>query len=174
MTFRKLASSSLCPRCASGEETMNHLFRECPYGESCHIPFLHCSQIQSLLSGLPRSWLFSLWNNVEFFVLRSGPSRGTGTPVSMTKQADQVRRFYIKELDGVRKETQSISKVNMKWSNPLGHVVKINFDGASDERTKHSASGVVARDGSGHVLITSTELHEGVASAFAAKAIACR
>ncbi|KAA3469148.1 reverse transcriptase [Gossypium australe] len=62
----------------------------------------------------------------------------------------------------------------MKWRHPPGQTVKINFDGVFDERRSQSASGVVVGDMNGHVLLTKTGLHNGVASAFAAEAIACR
>ncbi|KAA3465335.1 reverse transcriptase [Gossypium australe] len=91
-----------------------------------------------------------------------------------SKEMVSFVRSYIKELDGVKEETQITSKVKTKWQNPSGPIVKINFDEAFDERTKQLASGIVARDSSGHVLISSTDLHQGVASAFAAEAIAYR
>lgn len=55
-----------------------------------------------------------------------------------------------------------------------GQFVKINFDVAFDENVRQSAVGIVARDSQGNALLSSTELHHQVASAFAAEAIACR
>ncbi|KAH1063899.1 hypothetical protein J1N35_028886 [Gossypium stocksii] len=52
--------------------------------------------------------------------------------------------------------------------------VKINFDAAFNDKTHLSASGVVVRDSRGIVLLSSSEIHRGVASAFAEEAIACR
>ncbi|MFQ6659504.1 hypothetical protein Gotur_028382 [Gossypium turneri] len=45
---------------------------------------------------------------------------------------------------------------------------------AFDENVRQSAVGIVARDSQGNALLSITELHHQVASAFAAEAIACR
>ncbi|MFQ6636056.1 hypothetical protein Gotur_013265 [Gossypium turneri] len=60
------------------------------------------------------------------------------------------------------------------WKHPPGQFVNINFDAAFDENVRQSAVGVVARDSQGNALLSITELHHQVASAFAAEAIACR
>ncbi|KAG8496152.1 hypothetical protein CXB51_009143 [Gossypium anomalum] len=52
--------------------------------------------------------------------------------------------------------------------------VKINFDGAFDERNQQSVSGIVVRDSKGLVLISCSELYRGVVSPFAVEALACR
>lgn len=52
--------------------------------------------------------------------------------------------------------------------------VKINFDGAYDGRHYQSTPGIMARNDDGTVLLSCSKIHEGVASAFAAEAIACR
>ncbi|KAA3477308.1 reverse transcriptase [Gossypium australe] len=62
----------------------------------------------------------------------------------------------------------------VKWRNPPGQSIKINFDAAFEERSRLSASGIVVRDSSGSVLLSSTALHKDVDSAVVAEAIACR
>ena len=52
--------------------------------------------------------------------------------------------------------------------------VKVNFDAAFDVNSQQSAAGIVARDSDGNTLLSCTEIHHHVASAFAAEAIACR
>lgn len=56
----------------------------------------------------------------------------------------------------------------------MDKVVKINFDAAYDGRQSKAAIGVVARDKEGSVLLSCTEVHQRVPSAFGAEAIACR
>ncbi|KAH1048013.1 hypothetical protein J1N35_038797 [Gossypium stocksii] len=93
------------------------------------------------------------------------------------RSGQETARFvcsYLKELDGVAKFALKKAKKDSKWTNPNGQIVKINFDGAYDENTHQSAAGIVARDWKGHILLSCTEIHKGVASAFAAEAIACR
>ena len=60
------------------------------------------------------------------------------------------------------------------WTKPVDKVVKINFDAAYDGRQSKAAIGVVARDKEGLVLLSCTEVHQRVSSAFGAEAIACR
>ncbi|MBA0877287.1 hypothetical protein Goshw_000593, partial [Gossypium schwendimanii] len=49
----------------------------------------------------------------------------------------------------------------------------INFDGAYNESQNHSASGIVAKDAEGKVLLSCLEIHNDITFAFAAEAIAC-
>ncbi|KAA3483188.1 reverse transcriptase [Gossypium australe] len=67
-----------------------------------------------------------------------------------------------------------ISKALSRWQHPPYQTVKINFDGAFDMKEHLSASGVVVRDNEGSVIVSKSRLHEKVASAFAAEALACR
>ncbi|KAH1122211.1 hypothetical protein J1N35_005371 [Gossypium stocksii] len=60
------------------------------------------------------------------------------------------------------------------WSYPPREFVKINFDGAYDATHQKSALGVVVRNEEGLVILSCSEIHHGVSSAFAAEAIACR
>ncbi|MBA0822415.1 hypothetical protein Goarm_019219 [Gossypium armourianum] len=59
------------------------------------------------------------------------------------------------------------------WVPPSGTTIKINYDGAFDKQRSQLASGVVARNGEGRVLIVRSKLHKNVGSAFAAAALAC-
>lgn len=61
-----------------------------------------------------------------------------------------------------------------KKLNKSNRVVKINFDAAYDSRSNKLAVGIVARDSEGTVLLSCSEIHKGVASTFAAEALACR
>ncbi|KAA3482988.1 reverse transcriptase [Gossypium australe] len=129
MACRRLANSRICPRCGGGDESMNHLFRECP---------VTMEMWRALIN-------LDLSTGTRSFVLHYGPYEGTEIPVCMKKRR-----------------------------HPPGQEIKINFDGAFDERSKSSASGVVVRNSSGRVLISRTTIHSGIMSAFAAEAVACR
>ncbi|MBA0616697.1 hypothetical protein Godav_026196, partial [Gossypium davidsonii] len=61
-----------------------------------------------------------------------------------------------------------------RWSHPPSEFVKINFGGAYDGQHYQSTLGIMARNDDGIVLLSCSEIHQGVASAFAAEAIACR
>ncbi|KAK5783326.1 hypothetical protein PVK06_037834 [Gossypium arboreum] len=81
---------------------------------------------------------------------------------------------YLQELEGAGRSTHISPKVERKWTHPSGQAVKINFDGAFDERNHQSASRIMVRDRKGLVLISCSKLHRGVFSPFAAEALACR
>ncbi|KAA3461726.1 reverse transcriptase [Gossypium australe] len=80
---------------------------------------------------------------------------------------------YVKELDGVKSRSVKSPKAVNKWKHPHHPVVKINFDGAFAAKEHLSASGIVARDSEGSVLLSKSRIHEQVASAFEAEALAC-
>ncbi|XP_040932095.1 uncharacterized protein [Gossypium hirsutum] len=81
---------------------------------------------------------------------------------------------YLEEMDGLESTISIVSKENTKWKRPPGQIVKINFDGAYNERNQQSASGIVVRNRKGFVLLSCTEIHHRVLSAFAAEALTCR
>ncbi|MBA0764393.1 hypothetical protein Gotri_013749, partial [Gossypium trilobum] len=94
-----------------------------------------------------------------------------------SKSGKEIGRFvnsYISELNKIDKNRPQISITVSKWRKPPDRVVKINFDAAYDGRSNKLAVGIVARDSEGTVLLSCSEIHQGVASAFAAEALACR
>ncbi|KAA3460765.1 reverse transcriptase [Gossypium australe] len=123
MYNRQLVNNRLCPRCGGDEETLNHLFRDCPVSAE-------------------------IWRVLP--------------EVNLT------------DLEGIKTKNFKNQRVNRKWRNPSDSKLKINFDGALDGRRKRSASGVVVRDSSGNILVSSADIHEGVYTPFAAEALACR
>ncbi|KAA3458512.1 reverse transcriptase [Gossypium australe] len=184
MAIKKLTSSRLCPRCAAGEETMNHLFRDCSVSvaiwkdlsDFISIILPHIEFVEWLTMGMANLSL----NKCRFFCVTLWAIWGDKnscihekTNRSSMEIASFIHR-YIMKLEGIRKINHNSTKRNVEWKNPPEQTVKINFDGAFDERPKQSASRVVVRDCNGSILLTNTDLHKGVASAFVAEALACR
>ncbi|KAA3483968.1 reverse transcriptase [Gossypium australe] len=180
MLICRLATSSLCPRCGVAEETMNHLFRVCPVSEEVWRNLLDLDLsiftqeefgdwltmvLLSLSSEQCRTFCVTLW--------AIWGDRNSRIYDKTRRSGQEIARFvisYIKEIDGIKKSTQHTTAMDIKWRHPFDQEVKINFD----EKNRCSVSGVVARDSSGQVLVSTTEVHKGVESAFAAEAIACR
>ncbi|MBA0820781.1 hypothetical protein Gohar_028283, partial [Gossypium harknessii] len=73
-----------------------------------------------------------------------------------------------------KKREPQIPIIVSKWRKPSNRVVKINFDAAYDGRHNKSAVGIVARDSEGTVLLSCSEIHQRVTSAFVAEALACQ
>ncbi|MBA0814972.1 hypothetical protein Gohar_020760, partial [Gossypium harknessii] len=78
---------------------------------------------------------------------------------------------YISKLNGIEKRNLSKLLELRKWSHPPGSIVKINFDGAYNGGHYQSASGIVARNVEGIVLLSYSETHKEVAPGFAAEAL---
>ncbi|KAA3472830.1 reverse transcriptase [Gossypium australe] len=78
---------------------------------------------------------------------------------------------YISELNGIGEKTAKILLEVRKWKHPSGQFVKINFDATYDGNLCQSAVGIVAKDSEGNVLLSYSEIHQQVASAFAAVGI---
>ncbi|MFQ6643792.1 hypothetical protein Gotur_017521, partial [Gossypium turneri] len=90
------------------------------------------------------------------------------------KEIGRLVNSYISELNEIGKNKPQISLVVSKWKKPPEQVVKINLDAAYDERSSQSVVGIVARDSGGNFLLSCSEIHQRVVSAFAAEALACR
>ncbi|PPD69772.1 hypothetical protein GOBAR_DD33348 [Gossypium barbadense] len=93
--------------------------------------------------------------------------------VSNGKEIANFINSYIIEITGFEKKDPRIIKENRRWTYPQWEFIKINFDGTYKESQNRSASGIVARDSEGKVLLSCSEIHNDVLSAFAAKVIAC-
>ncbi|KAA3479383.1 reverse transcriptase [Gossypium australe] len=183
LALRGVIRNTFCPRCGEREEDMNHIFRECPVTKSVwrdlsdpsYAMFPNAEFLEwltKILVLLPskncRVYCGTLWAIWGDRNSRIHNKRGRSS-----QEMVQFVYGYLKELDGLKTVNQKTMYSEVKWRHPPGQILKINFDGAFDKRQKQSASGVVVRDRNGHVLLTKSELHDGVESAFAAKALTC-
>ncbi|XP_052883496.1 uncharacterized protein LOC128292649 [Gossypium arboreum] len=93
--------------------------------------------------------------------------------VSTGKEIADFIKSYIKKISGFEQKKTGKRDYSRKWQRPPHNFFKINFDGAFNERQNKSASGIVARNQEGRVLVSRLELHHGITSVFTAEAIAC-
>ncbi|KAA3481069.1 reverse transcriptase [Gossypium australe] len=93
--------------------------------------------------------------------------------ISIGKEIVNFINNYIAELNGIENRKLVSTKETRSWSHPPREFIKINFDSAYDGNYNHSTSGIVVRNEEGIVLLSCSEIHQGVVSAFAAEAIAC-
>ncbi|PPS03778.1 hypothetical protein GOBAR_AA16881 [Gossypium barbadense] len=163
---------------------MDHLIRECPLSVSMWtelaIPNLLQETSLEFLQWL--TWVFA--QNAYFHcrlfccaIWATWGERNARLHEKTSRTGIETAHFvrsYIAELDGVEQKTPKILQIARKWKHPPEQSVKINFDGAYDARLCQSALGVVARNSEGDVLLSSSKIHQGISSAFAAKALACR
>ncbi|MBA0755496.1 hypothetical protein Gogos_020604 [Gossypium gossypioides] len=95
----------------------------------------------------------------------------------VSKSGKEIVSFvhsYILELNKIETRRPKVFPVVSKWKHPPDQFVKVNFDAAYDERYSHSALGIVGKNSEGKVFFACSEIHNQVASAFAAEAITCR
>ncbi|KAA3487748.1 reverse transcriptase [Gossypium australe] len=184
LACRRVTSNTLCPRCGQSAEDMNHLFRECPvskavwrnmldpdfvmFPEAEFIDWL--TKVLVLLSlekcKLYCGLLWVIWGD-----------RNSQMYNERGRSSQEMIKFvigYIKELDELKSVKQKTMFIEKKWRPPPGQMLKINFDGAFEARRKCAALGVVVRDRKGRILLSKSELYNGVEYAFAAKALVCR
>ncbi|MBA0816108.1 hypothetical protein Gohar_000805, partial [Gossypium harknessii] len=182
--YRRLLSQTICSGCGRAAETTNHIFRECPvatkvweelsFSEILHEPYM------DFLEWL--TWVFEQNNpnNRRVFCCALWAiwgERNKRVHEKVSRSGKEIAGFvkrYISELKGIEEKVPKIIKEVRKWKYPPGQFVKINFDAAFDANARQSAVGIVARDSERNALLSITELHHQVASAFAAEAIACR
>ncbi|KAA3485546.1 Zinc finger, CCHC-type [Gossypium australe] len=181
---RGLATNSMCPRCGVGQETMNHLFRDCPVSKEVWM-FLSDLDVavypqEEFVDWLIRKVLFFSLTRCQIFCVALWAiwgERNSRIHEKKCRSGRETANFvidYVKEMDGIKAKSQHTSSAVVKWQPPFGQGIKINFDGAFDERNKCAMSGIVARDSSGRALLSSTKIHGAVESAFTAEALACR
>ncbi|MFQ6667849.1 hypothetical protein Gotur_033734 [Gossypium turneri] len=143
---RRLLNNISCSWCGRAAETTNHIFRECP-------------------------GVISIWKELSFSEILQVPH------TEFFQSGKEIAKFiksYIFELNGIEEKTPKVLAGIRKWKYPPDQFVKINFDAAFDGNLNQSAARIVARDSEGNVLLSLTDVHNQVASAFAVEAIACR
>ncbi|KAA3466458.1 LINE-1 reverse transcriptase isogeny [Gossypium australe] len=109
----------------------------------------------------------------------SGEPSGEFTRIheKASKSGKEIENFinsYILELNGIEEKIPKILPEVKRWKHPPSQFMKINFDAAYDGNICQSAVGIVARDSEGIVLLSYSEIHQQLASAFIAEAITCR
>ncbi|MBA0859807.1 hypothetical protein Goshw_011035, partial [Gossypium schwendimanii] len=131
------------------------------------------------LLDLPSKIKITMWKlSWNFLATRANMllKKPTNTTACPRAQHHSVRLFVVHYgLSGETGmlESQVFITVN-KWRKPPNRVVKINFDVAYDGRQNRSAVGIMARDREGTVVLSCSEVHHRIISAFATEALACR
>ncbi|MBA0586127.1 hypothetical protein Gorai_016880, partial [Gossypium raimondii] len=152
MQHRKLVNNTICPRCRGGAETSDHLFRKClllvEVWTALSFPNILIATNMDFIQWL--TWVFDHYplTTVDYSVVHYGTFG------------------EIEMLECMRRK--------LALSHPPSDIVKINFDDAHDGHHHQSASGIVAKNTNGTVLLSCSEIHQEVAFAFATKALACR
>ncbi|KAA3469709.1 reverse transcriptase [Gossypium australe] len=173
-----------CPRCGERAETINHLFRECPITVEVWSTLL----LQNVLIDVNRDfeqWLTRVFeqlipHNCRIFscalwaIWEDRNLRIHNKKFSIGKKIGNFIINYIAELDGLENRKLVKIKEKMNWRRPSREFVKINFDRAFDGQNNFSASGIVARNDEGLIILSCSETHKEFASAFATEAIAFR
>ncbi|MBA0655204.1 hypothetical protein Goklo_007711, partial [Gossypium klotzschianum] len=184
LNCRRLLNNVTCVGCGNAAESANHIFRECPVTRTVweELLFPELLQVHHMDFVQWLTWVFeqNSTNRRRIFCCALWAIWGERnrrvhekTNRSGKETAYFVKR-YISELNEIGAKTPQVRLRGWEWKYPLVQFVKVNFDAAFDGNSRQSAVGIVARDSDGNTLLSCTEIHHHVASAFAAEAIACR
>ncbi|KAA3463976.1 reverse transcriptase [Gossypium australe] len=184
LSIRRLAVNSLCPVCQSEEESVEHLFRDCP--------FTH-----QVLSGVGtplsthnneiswKNWLAADFEklNIEACKIRSIAywaiwyNRNKLYHEGVREHVNDVIGFikaYYSEISciGERLRTTNESTAPV-WKPPANDIIKINFDASFNRLTRCSNSGIIARNKEGLTMAACTFPWENIPNPVMAEARAC-
>ncbi|MBA0819031.1 hypothetical protein Gohar_027881 [Gossypium harknessii] len=125
LLLRRLTSTSMCPRCGSGSESIEHLFRECPVTISVWKELSFLSYVQDNQMGFKQwlTWVFSQcsasYRRIFCVVVWAiWGDRNNRLHNKGSKSAKELGRFvisYISELDSVAKTSRQSSTTVKKW-----------------------------------------------------------
>ncbi|PPD89403.1 hypothetical protein GOBAR_DD13654 [Gossypium barbadense] len=144
---------------------MDHLFRECPVT----VEVWTTLSLQNII--MNQSMDFVQWLTLVFEQLT--PCQGRLFCCALWDiWGDRNRRIHEEKVSNGKEITNFISNYITEL---IGFEKRksINFDGAYNESQNRSTSGIVARDAEGKVLLSCSEIHHDITSAFAVEAIAC-
>ncbi|MFQ6644990.1 hypothetical protein Gotur_020351 [Gossypium turneri] len=106
--------------------------------------------------GVNEEWRFTGFKRIPSFKFEVWWTAEESIEEEIKKSWESSSGFVFKKIE------------RLQWE-----FIKINFDGAYNKNQNWSASGVVARDSEGKILLSCSEIHNEISSAFAAEAIAC-
>ncbi|KAA3477433.1 reverse transcriptase [Gossypium australe] len=182
MQHKKLVTDSSYPRCGERAETIDHLFRECPVIVEVwsslllqNVPLTDHRDFEQWLT-----WVFEQLNPYTCHIFCCAlwaiwgdrNSRIHNKKVNTGKEIGSFIINYIAELDGLESRKSRKIKEIRSWRPPPQKSIKINFDGAFDGHNNISVSGIVVRNNKGLTLLSCSEIHNEVTSAFAVEALA--
>nr|KJB08248.1 hypothetical protein B456_001G073700 [Gossypium raimondii] len=80
---------------------------------------------------------------------------------------------FVQENEALSNRSLTKHLSSSEWRTLENHVVRINFDAAFSQQLFRSASGPVARNERGEVIVSKSVLANRIASSFAVEAFAC-
>ncbi|KAA3475598.1 reverse transcriptase [Gossypium australe] len=153
---KRIAASSICPRCGSGEEDIGHVFRFCPATKEIW-QLLELGRINN-----PN--IQSFWDWITWVVDRSShkPTRLFCSTIWLLwvarnrlvheKKTESVEALsagvkrYMAEIDGIQAEKLSTNRIEIRNQEELPSETTIFFDAAFNARNKKSMVGLVVTD----------------------------
>ncbi|KAH1091486.1 hypothetical protein J1N35_018743 [Gossypium stocksii] len=166
---KKLVTNTSYPRCGERSETMEHVFRECLVTIEVwsELSFHHISISQNMDFVQWLTWVFEQFNQSKCSIFccaiwAISGARNKRIHENKVSTGKEIANFVIKYIDEI---TGCIDKYSVKpirsirWRYPPEAFVKINFDGANNERQK--------------LLLSCSKIHHEIHSAFATESVAC-
>ncbi|XP_061998979.1 uncharacterized protein LOC133716290 [Rosa rugosa] len=162
---RGFTSSSLCPICKADDETLIHLFRDCPRSLAIWNAFLKPGAIFNSFSLDWNGWIAAqlhcqtlIQKNIKWFIMPTCPDKviwnyaAEWTNANVKLNVDTVYRY-----------------IPLAWKKPMDNFYKLNIDGTRSSSTCKIGAGGVIRDHMGN-WITGFQVNLGTGEILDAKA----
>ncbi|KAA3472858.1 reverse transcriptase [Gossypium australe] len=144
---KRIATSSVCPRCGSGDEDIGHVFRFCPATKEI--------------------WQLTIW------LLWGARNRLVHEKKTESVEALSVGvKRYMAEIDGIQAEKLSTNRIEIRNQEELPSETTIFFDAAFNARNKKSMAGLVVTDRTGGIVKTMNMPNSNVPTSFTAETYA--
>ncbi|KAA3486627.1 reverse transcriptase [Gossypium australe] len=181
---RQLAVNPLCPVCQTEEESVEHLFRECPFTHQVlrrvGMPLSTDNREASW-----KNWLASEFENqnIEACKIRSNAYWAIwynhnklyheGVREHVNDVVGFIKAYYTEIFSiGERLKNTNVSTCS-GWKSPDNDIIKINFDASFNRNTRRSISEIIARNKEGLTMAACTFPWENISDPVMAEARAC-
>ncbi|GKV27995.1 hypothetical protein SLEP1_g37098 [Rubroshorea leprosula] len=167
-----IADSDLCPRCQREPESLNHLFRECPYSNllwdaltpfPINAMFLDLnfadwlrshSCLQTNVGGLKWNTIFSfiIWS--LWYLRNQLVHEGKNLPINVACDLIQSRIVdFQKYYSSKQQKLPGKATIFVKWNPPPEGAIKLNTDGSAFGNPGMAGAGGVFRDHLGNWIL---------------------
>ncbi|KAA3486342.1 reverse transcriptase [Gossypium australe] len=179
---KKIATSSVCPRCGYGEENLDHVFRFCPatngIWQLLDLGWTNNSSIQSFWEWI--TWVFGrsshkqrrLFCSTLWFLWGARNRLVHDKKIESAEELSAGLKRFMAEIEGVQERKISLRRLTNQSQEYIPSESAIYFDAAFNARTNKSMAGIVITDRTGGIVKTLNISNSNVPTPFTAEAYA--
>ncbi|KAA3456039.1 reverse transcriptase [Gossypium australe] len=177
---KRIATSTVCPRCGSRKEDIGHVFRFCPATKEIwqllELGWINNPNIQRFWdwmtwvvgrsshkqSRLFYSTIWLLWGSRNRLVHKK--------KIESAEELSAGVKRYMAEIDGIQEKKLSLNRIENRNQEELPSKTTIFFDAAFNTRSNKSMAGLVVTDRTGGIVKTMNISNSNVPTPFTAEA----